>query len=185
MASVKVLANILEDIKYYLSALSVVIGIIFCFFGLRFIKVTAFLIGFLIFFIITVILLGFLKFKEGYDEGDVYFVLISSIIAGILGGVLISFLEKLVTFLAGFGIGMLLSATFEMFILGMLDSDNKYLFWSIAFIVGLIVGAVALAFHDWIIIIMTTLYGAELICTSALLIIYPAIIEDYNGEDTQ
>jgi len=178
-ASTKVLKDIISTLKYVFAGLSFAVGIIFCFFGLKYIKVTAFLIGFVIFFIVIVVVIGFVKLKEGYEESDVYFVLIAAAVGGVLGGVLISFLEKLVTFLAGFGIGILLAVTFELFILGTINSDNKYLFWAIAFFAGLIVGAVALAFHDWIIIIMTTLYGSWLICTSGLLVIYSEYLSDY------
>ncbi len=178
-ATTEVLKEIFSTLKFVLAGLSFGIGIVFCFFGLKYIKVTAFLIGFVIFFIVLVVLLGFVKLKEGYAEGDVYFVLIAAAIGGILGGILISFLEKLVTFLAGFGIGILLAVTFELFILGTINSDNEYLFWSIAFFSGLIVGAVALAFHDWIIIIMTTLYGSWLICTSGIMILYSEYLADY------
>ncbi len=178
-ASTKVLKEIISTLKYVFAGLSFAVGIIFCFFGLRYIKVTAFLIGFVIFFLIIVVLLGFVKLKDGYEESDVYFVLIAAAIGGILGGIFISFLEKLVTFLAGFGIGVLLAVTFELFIIGTINSDNKYLFWAIAFFAGLIVGAVALAFHDWIIIIMTTLYGSWLIVTSGILVVYSEFLADY------
>lgn len=178
-ASTKVLKEIIDTLKYVFAGLSFAVGIIFCFFGLRYIKVTAFLIGFVIFFLIIVVLLGFVKLKEGYEDSDVYFVLIAAAIGGILGGIFISFLEKLVTFLAGFGIGVLLAVTFELFIIGTINNDNKYLFWAIAFFSGLIVGAVALAFHDWIIIIMTTLYGSWLIVTSGILVVYSEFLADY------
>jgi len=178
-ATTEVLSDILDTLKYVFAGISFALGFVFNFFGLKYIKLTAFLIGFVIFFIIIVVLLGFVKLKEGYEESDVYFVLIAATIGGILGGAVISFLEKLVTFLAGFGIGILLAVTFELFILGTINSDNKYLFWAIAFFAGLIVGAVALAFHDWIIIIMTTLYGSWLICTSGLLVIYSEYLSDY------
>jgi hypothetical protein len=173
------IVQVMESTKVYFGIIAISLGIYLCFFGLKTEKVTAFLIGFILFSLIGMVLLAFLKIKQGYSESDVYFVIIGGLIPGILAGVLLAYFTKLITFIAGFAIGVILVFTFQLLFLDQFNSDNKYIFWLIVLAGGIVFGAVALIFHDWIIIIVTTLYGAQMIVAGVLFFVSTETLENY------
>ena len=106
LGSFDVIRDVLYSGRYVFLCIGVVIGLALCFFGLKLHKVTAFLIGFIVFFVVGAFIGGAIMLTDDFDDMEVYLFIIIATVIGILGGVLLGVVEKLVTFFAGFGAGI-------------------------------------------------------------------------------
>lgn len=148
-----------EKVPLIISAVLIVLGVIFCFFGYRLIQIVLFLIGFLIGFAALYILI--ISFTHSRPEHWIPYVALSvAALVGLLAGLLTVCVYQIGIFLGGGSIGFL--ATW--FLLAAINvtylREHIYIPIIIALVVMVIVGILALVLQKWLFIIGTSILGS-------------------------
>lgn len=151
-----------QRVPLIISAVLIVLGIIFGFFGYRLIKIVLFLIGFLIGFAALYLLITGLTYSRP-EHWIPYMALGVAIVAGLLAGLLTICIYYIGIFLAGGSIGFLVT----WFILSAINvpffREHIYVPVLISLAVAIILGIITLILQKWFFMLGTAVLGGFIV----------------------
>ncbi|KXN70334.1 hypothetical protein CONCODRAFT_7090 [Conidiobolus coronatus NRRL 28638] len=133
------------------------VGLVFVFAGKKIIKVLLVLLGFFFFACITIVIAGKIVDLSTITKGQRIGILVSSLIIGILGGLLSWCLYKLGIFILGFIMGYNLGGL----ILQFAKIESQWGRIGIMIACGLVIGILAICLMKFMIVIATAFVGSQ------------------------
>ncbi|KAL4459327.1 hypothetical protein ABPG74_017940 [Tetrahymena malaccensis] len=152
--------NFMNDNKWVGTIFLIVVGFFLCFFGLKLIKLTLFLTGFTLGFLLSFFLFdAFLKSDS--STGLNWTAIIVSVLVGIVGAIIAFKIERFGIFclgaLAGTFLAFIIFNTFHF------ASSNKFVLWIEVGLCSIIFGCLCVYIKSYILILASSLVGAYMI----------------------